>query len=263
MYNFIRAGILGLIEGATEFVPVSSTGHLIIFGDLLNFSNNDGRLFEIAIQFGAALAVCFFYRKKIFHLLGTAHKDKNSRSFLLKLLIAFLPSVFFGGLFYNFIKQFLFSVIITSISLIIGGIIILIVEKIKQTAKCQNVNEINLKTALKIGLCQAISMIPGISRSGATIMGGMVFGLDRKIAAEFSFFLAVPTIFAAAILNLYRSADLINTGNLQIISVGFSTSFISSFFIIKWLLNFVSKHSFDIFGYYRIIFGGIVLLIFI
>jgi len=257
----IKAITLGIIEGLTEFIPVSSTGHLIIFGKFLQFQNNDRHLFEIVIQLGAILAVCWLYRNKLLNVVKTYHKDTKSRSFAHKIIIAFMPSAIFGVLFYKLIKSVLFSSLVVAISLILGGLIILLVEKYYKKPELKKIDKISNKTALKIGLFQAVSIIPGVSRSGATIVGGLLSKLNRKTATEFSFFLAIPTIFGATFYDLYKNWGLITNQNLFIILIGFITSFISSLFVIKWLINYVSHNNFKVFGYYRIILGVLVLIL--
>ena len=257
---YLKAIILGLVEGATEFIPVSSTGHLIVFSDLLKFNNNDGKVFEIVIQAGAILAVCFLYRKKLFHTLFTLHKDKSSKQFTSNVLLAFTPAVVFGFTFHDYIKKYLFSSTIVAISLIVGGIIMIIVEKIDAKKDVKKVDNLNSMTAFKIGCFQLFALIPGVSRSGATIIGGLLCGLKRKVATEFSFFLAIPTIFGATAYDLYSNYEFLQKENITVILIGFIFAFLSSLISIKWLINFVSKHNFVAFGYYRIIVGCIILV---
>jgi undecaprenyl-diphosphatase len=257
---YLKAAILGLIEGATEFIPVSSTGHLIIFSDLLNFNNNDGKVFEIVIQTGAILAVCFLYRQKLFHTLLTLKTEKSSQKFTSNLLLAFAPAVVFGFTFHDYIKKYLFSSTIVAISLIVGGIIMITIEKIDAKKDIKKVDNLKPITALKIGFFQLFALIPGVSRSGATIIGGLLCGLKRTVATEFSFFLAIPTIFGATAYDLYVNYQFLQRENIITILIGFIFAFLSSIVTIKWLINFVSKHNFIAFGYYRIIVGCIILL---
>jgi undecaprenyl-diphosphatase len=256
-----KAIILGIIEGLTEFIPVSSTGHLIVFGEWLNFQNNDGHLFEIAIQLGAILAICFLYREKLFGILQTCHKNNQSQGFICKVFIAFIPSVIFGILFYNLIKTVFFSPIVVAISLIIGGLIILYIENLKLNPSYNNIEKISMKSALKIGFYQTLSIIPGVSRSGATIIGGILSKLNRKTATEFSFFLAIPTIAGATFYDIYKNWNYITDESLNVILIGFLVSFISSIFVIKWLIGFVSHNNLKVFGWYRIVLGIIILSI--
>ena len=257
--SFFDAVILGLIEGLTEFLPISSTGHLILAVDILGFNAPPGQIFEIIIQLGAILAVCWHYREKILHTFLYFYREKESQKFTTNILIAFLPSVILGALLYGFIKSTLFSPLVVSYSLIVGGIIIIIVEKIHPKILCKNIDRITPKLALFIGLCQTISMIPGSSRAGSTIIGAMIFGVDRKTATEFSFFLAIPTIFAATLYDLYKNFELINSASLALIGVGFVTAFITASMIIKWLLHYISHHNFIVFGWYRIAVGSLML----
>jgi len=255
----IKAIILGIIEGLTEFIPVSSTGHLIIFGKFLQFQNNDGHLFEIAIQLGAILAVCFLYKDKLLATAKTCHNSPESRGFICKVFIAFIPSVIVGVLFYELIKTVFFSSTVVAISLILGGVVILLVEKYYKKPTLKTVDKIDMKTALKIGFYQTISIIPGVSRSGATIVGGLLSKLNRKTATEFSFFLSIPTIAGATFFDIYKNWSLITIDSLSIIAIGFVVSFISSIFVIKWLINFVSHNNFKVFGWYRIMLGLLIL----
>lgn len=262
--DFFKAIILGVVEGLTEFLPVSSTAHLLITSQVIDFNAIQNNLFEIVIQFGAILAICVTYRKKIFEVIFTLNK-KSSQKFSLNLFLAFLPSAILGLIFHDFIKKVLFSNVIIALALIIGGIIIIIVDKNnknEQFSKENPTNEIDnisLKQALLIGFFQAIAMIPGTSRSGATIIGGLLVGLKRKTAAEFSFFLAIPTIFSATIYDLYQNFSNLNLENIQLILVGTIASFFSAILVIKWFIAFISKNSFISFGIYRIIIGLIIL----
>jgi undecaprenyl-diphosphatase len=254
----LKSILLGIIEGLTEFIPVSSTAHLIIAAKIVDFSYISNNVFEIIIQLGAIMAICTFYHKKLISTACGFYKDKTSRDFTYNILLAFLPSVIFGVLFYSMIKTVFFSLEYIAFALIIGGIIIILVEKSKIKPKINNIDKLSKSKAISIGLFQVISMIPGVSRSGATIIGGLLLKLDRKTATEFSFFLAIPTIFAATTYDIYKNISILNIENFIIILIGFVSAFISSLFIIKWLLNFVSKNNFMIFAYYRIILGLII-----
>ncbi|MDA7705508.1 undecaprenyl-diphosphate phosphatase [Rickettsiales bacterium] len=253
-----KAIILGIIEGLTEFLPISSTAHLIIAAKIINFNEIENNIFEIAIQLGAILAVVFLYRNKIIKIINTLPNNKDSQQFTLNIICAFIPTAIIGFLLYPIIKTHFFSLKIIAISLIIGGIIILIIEKAKITIKFNKIEEINIKNSILLGLLQSLAIIPGTSRSGATIMGGLILGMRREVATEMSFFLAIPTIFAATIYDLYKNYDLLNIDHLFIISVGFISAFISSIIIIRWFINFISKNDFKIFAYYRIIIGLIL-----
>lgn len=257
--DLFKAVFLGVIEGLTEFIPVSSTAHLLIFSYLIDFQSVKNDLFEIVIQFGAILAICVIYRAKIFSVIGNL-KAKNSQNFILNLFLAFIPAAILGVLLHPFIKAYLFSNLVIAISLIIGGIIMLIIDKNPREAKFDNIDNITPKTAFKIGVFQTIAMIPGVSRSGATIIGGLILGLNRKLAAEFSFFLAIPTITAASFYDLYKNYNLIDFKELELIIIGLIAAFISSILVIKWFIGFVSRNNFLPFAIYRIIVGILILL---
>jgi undecaprenyl-diphosphatase len=258
----LKAFILGLVEGATEFLPISSTGHLIIAGDLLNFNDDKGKIFEIVIQLGAILAVCFEFRKRLMDTLTHITTQSSSQKFVLNLLIAFLPAAILGLTFHNQIKQYLFSPITVAIALIVGGFVILLIENTAKKPVTFDIEALTSAQALKIGLAQSLSLIPGVSRAGATILGGMVFGLGRQTATEFSFFLAIPIMFAATAYDLLKSWQLLSKDDLAMFIVGFVTAFASALLVIKILLRFVATHDFKVFAWYRIIFGAIVLFYF-
>jgi len=247
--------ILGIIEGLTEFVPVSSTGHLIIASDMLNFNNDFAKLFEVVIQLGAILAVVWLYRDKILKLILSILSDKKSYSFAVNLLIAFLPASIIGFFFHSAIKDYLFNPVTVSFALIFGGIAIIIIEKLNIKEKTVEALDINKKSALVVGLSQILSLIPGVSRSASTIMGGVCSGLSRKASAEFSFFLAIPIMFAATFYDLYKSSDVLNVNSVIMISIGFVSAFISALVVIKWFIKFISTHDFKLFAWYRIVFG--------
>ena len=257
----LKAIFLGIIEGLTEFIPVSSTAHLIIATKIIDFSYVKNSVFEIAIQLGGIMAICVIYREKLFSTVKNIFSQKTAQNFTLNLIIAFLPSVIFGVLIYDIIKAIFFSVKYIAFAMIIGGFIILIVENLKIKPQISDINKVSKLKALFIGLFQVISMIPGVSRSGATIIGSLVLKLDRKTATEFSFFLAIPTIFSAVIYDLYKNRSVLDSQNIEIILVGFISAFISSIFVIKWLINFVSHNNFLIFAYYRIFIGLLILFI--
>ncbi len=259
---FIKALLLGLVEGVTEFLPISSTGHLIIAGDLLNFTGEKAKTFEIAIQLGAILAVCWNYRAKITEVARGLTHDSRAQRFVMHLIIAFLPAAFLGLAFHKTIKEYLFHPFNVAIALAMGGIIIILIERRAYRPRVQTVEEMRWHHALKIGLCQALSLFPGTSRSGATIMGGMLFGLSRQAAAEFSFFLAIPTMFSATLYDLYKNWGLLNSQDFGMFAVGFIAAFLSALLAVKALLRFIAQHSFEAFAYYRIVFGLIVLAYF-
>lgn len=245
-----QALLLGGLEGLTEFLPISSTGHLILLVDLLGFSGPPGKVFEITIQLGAILAVCWLYRSKLWDM-----ARRPAQPFNLILLLAVLPAMVIGVLFHGIIKAYLFSPVIVSVMLVLGGIAILIVERCRPTPKVQRVEEINWKLAIKIGLFQCLAMIPGTSRSGATIMGALWLGLERKAAAEFSFFLAIPTMFAATVYDLYSNWILLQADSWTVIAVGFFSAFFTALLVVKTLIVFLGKHGFAPFAWYRIALG--------
>jgi undecaprenyl-diphosphatase len=258
----LKTIIMGIVEGATEFLPISSTGHLIITGDLLNFLTKEKRdVFEIIIQFGAILAVVWEYRVKFLHVTTNLNEPK-SRQLVINLFIAFLPLAIIGLAFHHQIKALLFNPISVAIALIVGGFVILFTEKKLPEVKINSVDDMNWKHALKVGFAQAIALIPGASRAGATIIGGMLFGLSRTTATEFSFFLAVPVMFAATAYDLIKSRDLLAMNDIVIFIIGFITAFFAALLVIRVLIRYVAHHDFTIFAWYRIVFGTIVLLYF-
>jgi undecaprenyl-diphosphatase len=255
-----KALILGLVEGFTEFLPISSTGHLILVGDLLDFNDDKGKLFEIVIQSGAILAVCWEYRVRLWGVAqGLGNREPAARRFVANLLVAFLPAAVLGLLFAKMIKAHLFHPVPVALAFIVGGVLILWAERREHTIRIQEVDEMDWRDALKIGFAQALALIPGTSRSGATIIGGLFFGLSRRAATEFSFFLAIPTLIAATFYDLYKHRDLLQADDLGMFAVGFVASFISAFLAVKGLLRFISRHDFSVFAWYRIVFGLVVL----
>ena len=259
----LKALFLGLIEGLTEFLPISSTGHLILFGHLIDFQSDSGRAFEVVIQLGAILAVCWLYRQKIIELVkGFFSGDVHARRFAINVFVAFLPAVVIGVLAVDFIKQVLFSPLVVAFALIIGALIIFAVEAREYKPKTIEATDISLKQAILVGFAQCVAMIPGTSRSGATIIGGMLSGLSRKAATEFSFFLAMPTMLGAATYDLFRNANVLTSDNLVNISVGFMAAFVAALLVIKALVKFVEKHSLRVFAWYRIVLGILILIIF-
>jgi len=255
-----KALILGIVEGLTEFLPISSTGHLIVVGSLLNFNDERGKLFEIVIQSAAILAVMWEYRAKIVSVLGGLQRgEAAARRFTFNILVAFLPLAMIGLAFGKQIKAALFNPITVAVTSIVGALFILWAEKRKHTVNVESVDDLNWKDALKVGCAQALALIPGTSRSGATIIGGLFFGLSRRAATEFTFFLAMPTLIAATIYELYKERALLSSHDLGMWSVGFIASFISAFLCVRWLLRYISSHDFTMFAWYRIAFGLIVL----
>ncbi len=255
----LKAFILGIVEGATEFLPVSSTGHLIIVGDLLSFNDERGKVFEIVIQLGAILAVCWEYRAKIGHVVASVATEQASRRLVMNLALAFMPAAVLGLTFHQQIKQTLFNPITVAWALIVGGFVILLIERFAPPQDTATVDDMDWKHALKIGFAQATALIPGVSRAGATILGGMVFGLSRKAATEFSFFLAIPIMFAATAFDVYQGREMLRLADLDVFLVGFVTAFVSALVVVKGLLRYVAHHDFRVFAWYRIVFGVLVL----
>src|SRR5574340_759576 len=255
----LHALILGIVEGLTEFLPVSSTGHLILVGQLLGFNDDKGKVFEIAIQFAAILAVVWEYRARLGHALVSVTTEPASRRLAINLFVAFLPAAVLGFLFIKQIKHYLFNPIVVASALIIGGVLILWAERRKHVVRAETVDEMTWRDALKVGFAQALAMIPGTSRSGATIIGGLFFGLSRKAAAEFSFFFAISTIFAATLYDFYKNWYLFSANDIGLFAVGGAASFISALLAVRGLIRFISRHDFPVFAWYRIVFGGLVL----
>jgi undecaprenyl-diphosphatase len=260
----IKVIIMGIVEGLTEFLPISSTGHLILAGSLLNFTGEKVKVFEIVIQAGAMLAVCWEYRRRIIDVIRNFSSDVAARRFVANLLVAFLPAVILGLMFGKFIKAYLFAPVPVALAFIIGAFVILIVERRNRfnedSLRIQSVDEMTMLDAFKVGCAQCFALIPGTSRSGASIIGGMVFGLSRQAATEFSFFLAIPTLFGATIYSLYKERALLSVADLPMFGVGALAAFISAFFCVRWLLRYISSHDFMIFVWYRIVFGVLILI---
>jgi undecaprenyl-diphosphatase len=256
----IKALILGIVEGLTEFLPISSTGHLILAGSLLHFDGEISKVFEVVIQAGAMLAIIWEYRKKFSKVTLGLVNDASSRKFALQLVVAFLPAAVFGLVFSKAIKRWLFQPIPVAAAFIIGAFVILWVEQRKTKVRVESVDAMTVGDALKVGLAQTLALIPGTSRSGATIIGGMLLGLSRKAATEFSFFLAVPTLLAAAAYDLFKHRELLHKEELGLFGMGFVAAFFSAFLCIRWLLRFVSRHNFNAFAWYRIAFGFVILI---
>ncbi len=256
----IKAAILGIVEGLTEFLPISSTGHLILAGDLLGFNDEKGKVFEIVIQFAAILAVCWEYRAKILTVVCGLPREEAAQRFAANLMVAFLPAAVLGLLFASKIKQYLFAPVPVALAFIVGGVFILWAEKRKHVITVEAVDDMNWKDALKVGCAQALALIPGTSRSGATIIGGLFFGLSRRAAAEFSFFLAIPTLFAATVYEIVKYRHLFHPEDIGMFVAGGVTSFISASLCVRWLLRYISHHDFTVFAWYRIVFGVVVLV---
>ena len=259
----IKAAIMGVVEGLTEFLPISSTGHLILAGSLLGFDDDKAKVFDIAIQTGAIFAVILVYWQKIRSTLIALPHEKQAQQFALNVLIAFIPAVVLGLLYGKAIKAHLFTPVVVASTFILGGFIILWAEKRQQrnpaTARIHAVEEMTALDALKVGLVQCLAMIPGTSRSGSTIIGGMLMGLSRKAATDFSFYLAIPTLIGAGVYSLYKERALLSVADVPLFGVGLLFSFISAWFCIRWLLRYIATHSFVPFAWYRIAFGIVVL----
>jgi undecaprenyl-diphosphatase len=259
----IKAAIMGVVEGLTEFLPISSTGHLILTGALLGFDDEKSKVFDIAIQTGAIFAVILVYWQKIRDTLVMLPSQKQAQRFALNVLIAFVPAVVLGLLFGKAINAHLFTPVVVATTFIIGGFIILWAERRQQrnpaVARIQELDQMTPLDALKVGLAQCLAMVPGTSRSGATIIGGMLLGLSRKAATEFSFFLAIPTLIGAGVYSLYKERALLSMADVPLFGVGLVVSFISAWLCIRWLLRYIATHSFVGFAYYRIAFGLVVL----
>ena len=260
----LKAAILGTVEGLTEFLPISSTGHLILTASLLGFTGDKAKLFEVAIQTGAMLSVIWYYRVRIARVVMGLFSSEPARRFAINVVIAFLPAAVLGVVFGSMIKRVLFKPIPVALAFIVGALVILWVERragqSQLPARVDNVDDLSWLDALKLGLAQAFALIPGTSRSGATIIGGMLFGLSRKAATEFSFFLAIPTLVGAGVYDTYKYRDLISWADAPLFGVGLATAFVSALVCVHWLIWFVSTHNFVAFAWYRIGFGILVLV---
>jgi undecaprenyl-diphosphatase len=253
----LQAILLGIIEGLTEFIPVSSTGHLLLTQHFLGIPSPE-RTFEVLIQLGAVLALLTVYFGKLWSMLIDLPRDPATRRFVAAIILAFLPAALVGVLLHKFIKQVLFETpMLICVTLIVGGIVLLIVDRMKLSPSVHTVEEVTPLTAVKIGLCQCLAMVPGVSRSGATIVGGMLLGLNKRTAAEFSFFLAMPTMAGAFAYDLYKSYHLLDPAAVQSIAIGFVVAFISGVIVVRYLLEFVSRYGFAPFAWWRIAVGGL------
>ncbi|MGH7515291.1 MAG: undecaprenyl-diphosphate phosphatase [Gemmatimonadales bacterium] len=257
----IKAALLGLVEGVTEFIPVSSTGHLILVSHWLGENGDAAKTFDIFIQLGAILAIVWLYRERLVHALVAARRDEPSRRLLLNLLIAFLPAALVGFLAHDWIKQRLFTPLVVAVALVVGGILILVIERLRPVERVAEVGALRPPTALGIGLAQVLSLIPGTSRSGATIIGGYALGLSRRAATEFSFFLSIPVMFAATLYDLLKSRGALSAADAPAFAAGFVTAFVSALVVVKAFLGYVSGHSFKVFAWYRIALGLLLLLV--
>ncbi|MDF1620469.1 undecaprenyl-diphosphate phosphatase [Pseudothioclava nitratireducens] len=260
MDETLVAAFLGLLEGLTEFIPVSSTGHVLLAGHFLGFEST-GKAFEVVIQLGAILAILGVYAKLLISTFAAAPTDPAARRFILSVLIAFFPAVVIGVLAHDFIKTVLFETpMLIAIMLILGGFVLLVVDRWKIDVKYEDATDLPLWTALKIGFFQCLAMIPGTSRSGSTIVGAMLMGVSKRAAAEFSFFLSMPTMAGAFAYDLYKNRDILSAADMNLIAVGFVLAFISALIVVRGLLAFVSRHGYALFGWWRIIVGSVVLL---
>ncbi len=257
----LQAIILGVVEGLTEFLPVSSTGHLIIVGDLLGFTGEKAKTFEIFIQLGSILGVVWLYRARVADVALHLHRPQQRR-FVLNLLIGFLPAAVLGLLLHKQIKTYLFNPLTVAAALIVGGLVILLIERFARQPRVEQLEQIQPLDAVKIGLAQSLALFPGVSRAGATIMGGLVTGLSRKAATEFSFFLAMPTMFAATLYELYKGWALIEARDAFLLATGFTVAFVTALVVVNLFVGYVARHTFVPFAYYRIGFGIVVLLYF-
>jgi len=257
----VTAALLGLVEGVTEFIPVSSTGHLILASQWLGETGETAKTFDIFIQLGAILAIVWLYRTRLVHALAAARGDEPSRRFLLNLVIAFLPAALVGFVAHDWIKERLFTPLVVALALIVGGLLILLIEWLQPAERVPEVSEVRPTTALGIGLAQVLSLIPGTSRSGATIMGGYALGLSRRAATEFSFFLSIPVMFAATLYDLFKSRGALSAADGPVFAVGFGVAFVSALVVVKSFLRYVSHHSFAAFAWYRLALGVLLLLI--
>jgi undecaprenyl-diphosphatase len=260
----LKALALGVVEGLTEFLPVSSTGHLILAGDLLDFADEKAKVFEIVIQTGAMLAVVWEYRARFVRVLAGLTNDRAARRFAANLVVAFIPAAVLGLAFAKLIKTYLFHAVPVALAFIVGAFVILWVERPSartgRRVRVETVDDMRWPDALKVGVAQAFALIPGTSRSGATIIGGMLFGLSRRAATEFSFFLAVPTLIAAGAYDLWKNRALLSPSDLDLFAVGSIAAFVSAFLCVRWLLRYIATHDFTVFAWYRIAFGAVVLV---
>lgn len=255
-----KAIVLGIVEGLTEFLPISSTGHLIVVSELIGFNGETAAVFNITIQLGAILAVCWEYRSRLHAVAGGMRTEVSARNFARNLLIAILPAGILGLLFHQIITQVLFHPVPVALALIVGGMLILWVERRQHDITIQTVDDMRWQDALKVGCAQALALIPGTSRAGATIIGGLFIGMSRKAATEFSFFLAIPTMFLAVFYDLYKHRDILHANDLGMFAAGFIASFFSAFLAVRGLLRYISRHDFSVFAWYRIAFGIVILL---
>ncbi len=258
----LKALILGLVEAASEFLPISSTGHLIIVGDFLDFTGPRAETFEIFIQLGAILSVVWIYRERLRDTILNLNGDPKARRLVANLAISFVPAAILGFLLHRQITRYLFNPVSVAGALVVGGIAILLIERYARAGRVQAVEEMTWRDALVVGIAQSVALFPGVSRSGATIMGGMLGGLSRFAATEFSFFLAIPTMFAATVYSLAKEWSRLTMADIPIFAVGFVAAFVGGLAVVRFLLAYVGQHSFAPFAWYRIVFGGLLLAYF-
>ncbi|MDX9861915.1 MAG: undecaprenyl-diphosphate phosphatase [Rhodospirillales bacterium] len=261
MQIFLEALLLGIVEGLTEFLPVSSTAHLMLVGDMLGFEGPPGKTFEIVIQLGAILAVCVVYWQRLWHAVAGIPTDPRARAFVRNVILAFLPSMVVGALAYKYFQQMLGAPMVAAVALVVGGVAILVIERTVKVAKVAEVEDFTPRLALAIGLCQLVSMIPGVSRAGATIMGALMLGVERRAAAEFSFFLAIPTMLGATVYSLYKNWETTSFEGGTVIAAGFIAAFFAALVVVKTFVAFVGRHGFAPFAWYRIVFGGLMVVL--
>jgi undecaprenyl-diphosphatase len=260
LYDYASAILLGIVEGLTEFLPISSTGHLILADRLLGIEGPESKLFDIVIQLGAILAVCWVYRERLIHAAAGLATDAPAQRFVGNIVIAFVPAAIAGVFLYRIIKDLLFSPWVVAVSLIVGGFVILLVERVRPRPRVHDIEAMSLRTALAIGCCQVLAMIPGVSRAGATIMGALMMRVDRPAATEFSFFLAIPTMLGATVYDLYKNRAILSFDGAVLIVIGFVVAFIAALFVVRRLVEFVSRNGFGVFAWYRIVVGAVALL---
>lgn len=257
--DHFSAVLLGIVEGLTEFLPISSTGHLILAAGLLKVDPEFSKLFNVVIQLGAILAIVVLYWGTFWRVLVGLPKEKSAQNFVRNVLLAFMPAMAIGFFAHDAIKAYLFTPTVVAVSMVVGGVLILVIEKYKKTPRVFDTPSMGWKTALSIGFIQCLAMIPGMSRSGASIMGAMAVGVERKAAAEFSFFLAVPTMLAATVYDLYKARDELTGQAMDLIAIGFVVSFVVAIIVVRWMMRFITRHGFAPFAYYRILVGLILL----
>lgn len=257
----LQALALGIVEGVTEFLPISSTAHLILVGDLLGFNGPAGKTFEIVIQLGAILAVCVVYWRRLWGAAVHVTTEVSARNFIRNVILGFLPAAVIGATLYKYIKVMLDHPAVSAVTLIVGGFAILAIERMVKKGRIFNVDDFSIGLSLKVGFCQCLAMVPGVSRSGATIMGAMLLGVDRKAAAEYSFFLAIPTMLAATVYSLWKARGELSMDGGALIAAGFVMAFFSALVVVKGFIAFIGRHGFAPFAWYRIVFGAVMLAV--